>query len=95
MEYIKKAIATAESKSEGVRDSVKKILHDIEEGRESAVQELAKKFDNWDGDFVLSEEKKHQLLKKSLNPLSKISVSLTSRFRHLQKRSGTAFRNLK
>lgn len=62
MEYIKKAKATAESKSEGVRETVRAILQDIEAGRESAVQELAKKFDNWDGKFILGEEKKARLI---------------------------------
>jgi sulfopropanediol 3-dehydrogenase len=62
VEYIKKASATAESKSEGVRDSVKKILMDIEQGGESAVRELARKFDKWEGDFILSEEKKSRLI---------------------------------
>lgn len=62
MEYIKKARATAESKSESIRGAVQDILQDIELRREAAVRELAKKFDNWDGDFILSEEKKAKLI---------------------------------
>ncbi len=62
MEYIKKAQQTAETHSERTRDIVKGILTDVETRGEAAVQELAKKFDNWDSEFVLSEEKKQRLI---------------------------------
>ena len=62
MEYIKKAMKTAESNSETVRGVVRKILTEIEERGETAVRELAKKFDGWEGDFVLSPEKKQRLI---------------------------------
>lgn len=62
MKYIKKAKKTAEDHSLDIRGQVKKILLDIEQRREEAVIELAKKFDNWEGDFVLSEEKKQALI---------------------------------
>ena len=62
MEYIKKAIKTAESDSEKIRGIVQGILSDIEKNGEKAVIELAKKFDNWEGDFVLSKEKKQRLI---------------------------------
>lgn len=62
MEYIKKARVTAESKSESIRETVRGILQNIEAGGETAVRELAKKFDNWNGDFILGEEKKARLI---------------------------------
>ncbi len=62
MEYIKKALKSAESNSENIRGIVKQILSEIEERGEEAVTELAKKFDNWDGDFILSPEKKQALI---------------------------------
>ena len=62
MEYIKKAIKTAQSNSIEVRKTVEKILRDIEARGEVAVRELALKFDKWDGEFILSEEKKNQLI---------------------------------
>ncbi|MDA3789916.1 MAG: histidinol dehydrogenase [Desulfobacula sp.] len=64
MEYIKKAIKTAESNSEKIRGIVETILSDIEANGEKAVIELAKKFDNWEGDFILSPEKKQRLIDK-------------------------------
>lgn len=62
MEFIKKAQKTADTNSEKTREIVKGILADIETRGEEAVRELAKKFDNWEGDFVLSEEKKQRLI---------------------------------
>lgn len=62
MEYIKKAEKTAESNSERTRGIVAGILKDVEARGEEAIRELAMKFDNWEGDFILSEEKKAQLI---------------------------------
>jgi sulfopropanediol 3-dehydrogenase len=62
MEYIKKAAKTAESDTEKIRGIVQGILDDIEENGETAVVELAKKFDGWEGDFVLSQAKKQRLI---------------------------------
>ena len=62
MEFIKKAELNFEDVSDQKRIIVEGILNDIESRGEEAVRELAKKFDNWDGDFVLSEEKKQTLM---------------------------------
>ncbi len=62
MEYLKKAMKSAESDSDKTRSIVKGILADIEQNGEKAVEELAKKFDNWEGDFILSPEKKQRLI---------------------------------
>lgn len=62
MEYIKKAGLSFEEASSKKRVIVEGLLAQIKEGGEDAVRELAKKFDNWEGDFVLSEEKKQQLI---------------------------------
>ncbi|THB72913.1 MAG: histidinol dehydrogenase [Desulfobacteraceae bacterium] len=62
MEYIKQASKTAESNSDNIRGRVNEILADIEERGEHAVIELAKKFDNWEGDFILSDDKKQALI---------------------------------
>ena len=62
MEYIKKASKSAESDSAKTREMVAGILADIEQKGEAAVRELARKFDNWEGDFILSEEKKKRLI---------------------------------
>lgn len=62
MEYIKKAEKTAESNSESIRDSVQTLLSDIEKRGEEAVLELARRFDNWEGDVILSPGKKQRLI---------------------------------
>ncbi|MCG8618804.1 MAG: histidinol dehydrogenase [Desulfobacterales bacterium] len=62
MEYIKRASKTAESNSDNIRGRVKEILDDIEKRGELAVAELAKEFDDWEGEFILSEEKKQALI---------------------------------
>ena len=62
MEYIKKAVKTAESDTRKIRGIVRDILADIEQRGEAAVVELARKFDGWEGDFILSDEKKKRLI---------------------------------
>ncbi|VVS94775.1 histidinol dehydrogenase [Desulfoluna spongiiphila] len=62
MEFIKKAELSFEEVSDQKRVIVEGILKDIETRGEEAVRELAKKFDNWEGDFVLSDEKKAKLI---------------------------------
>lgn len=62
MEYLKKAEKSFEQASSEKRVIVKKILEDIEQRGENAVRELAKNFDNWEGDFILSDEKKASLI---------------------------------
>lgn len=62
MEYIKKALKTAESDTEKIRNIVQDLLSDIEKNGEQTIIELARKFDNWEGDFILSKEKKQRLI---------------------------------
>ncbi len=62
MEFIKKAAKTAESDTQGIRRIVQDILADIEQNGEAAVVALARQFDGWEGDFILSPEKKQRLI---------------------------------
>lgn len=62
MEYLKKASNSAEKNSTEARKIVEEILADIRSNGEEAVRKIAKKFDNWDQDFILSEEKKSRLI---------------------------------
>ncbi len=62
MEYIKQSTATAEENSGKKRQIVQDLLADIKENGEEAVKALARKFDNWDQEFILSAEKKQQLI---------------------------------
>lgn len=62
MEYIKKARKSAEESGAQIRKIVAPMLDDIRIRGESAVREMAAKFDGWSGEFVLREDKKQQLI---------------------------------
>lgn len=53
-EYLKKATLTSTSDASDVRDTVNKILSDIEAGGDDAAREYAAKFDNYDGNIILT-----------------------------------------
>ena len=61
MEHVKKAAAVSEQEDAAIREVVEGVLKDIEKRGEPAVREYAEKFDNWTGDFLLSQEKKAAL----------------------------------
>jgi sulfopropanediol 3-dehydrogenase len=62
MEYIKKAEKSAESNSRQIRPVVKDMLNEIRKRGEDAVIEFARKFDGWDGVFLLDSGKKQRLI---------------------------------
>ncbi|WP_439861710.1 histidinol dehydrogenase [Pseudomonas sp. MBLB4136] len=64
MEYLKRAAAEAEValEDERIQAAVKDMLTKIKRNGESAVREYAKQFDSWQGDFVLTEDKKQALI---------------------------------
>jgi sulfopropanediol 3-dehydrogenase len=62
MRYIKRAELSFEKASEQKREIVSQLLADIRTRGEAAVYELARKFDHWEGDFILSEQKKEELI---------------------------------
>lgn len=62
MLHLKQPELAPEESDRQVRESVEAMLEDIEQRGEAAIRELALKFDNWEGDFVLSEAKKKQLI---------------------------------
>lgn len=62
MEYIKEAKLDFQESSSQKRVAVEEMLHDIAARGEEAVREMAVKYDNWHDDFILSPEKKDQLI---------------------------------
>lgn len=62
MLLLKQPGLSSEESDRRVRESVESMLEDIDKRGESAIRELAKKFDDWEGDFVLSDEKKQGLI---------------------------------
>jgi sulfopropanediol 3-dehydrogenase len=55
-EYLKKATLTSKSGASDVHDIVSGILSDIEAGGDASALEYAKKFDNYDGNIILTDE---------------------------------------
>jgi sulfopropanediol 3-dehydrogenase len=62
MLHLKKPELAAEEADRQVRDAVESMLDDIAKRGEDAVRDLAKKFDHWEGDFVLTVAKKQTLI---------------------------------
>ncbi len=62
MLQLKQPGLSSEDSDRQVRESVETMLEDIKHRGELAIRELAKKFDNWEDDFVLSDEKKQRLI---------------------------------
>ncbi|MBR9856422.1 MAG: histidinol dehydrogenase [Gammaproteobacteria bacterium] len=66
MEYLKRAAAEDEvaQEDERIQAVVKDMLIRIKQRGEPVVREYAKQFDQWQGDFVLSEQKKLALIEQ-------------------------------
>ncbi|EPJ45196.1 MAG: histidinol dehydrogenase [Osedax symbiont Rs2] len=62
MQYIKKSSATAAVSDAQITQSVQSMLEHIEQHGEEAVIEYAQKLDNWSGDFILSDQKRAELI---------------------------------
>lgn len=64
MEYLKNAISAdmVADEDEKIQATVKEMLRHIQADGEAAVRGYAAQFDNWQGDFILSEEKKQALI---------------------------------
>jgi sulfopropanediol 3-dehydrogenase len=62
MLLLKQPGLSSEESDRRVRESVEAMLEDIEKRGEPAIRELAKEFDGWEDDFVLSDEKKQGLI---------------------------------
>ncbi len=91
---VKKAELSPEESDRQVRDSVEAMLADIDARGEVAIQELAKKFDNWEGDFILGEEKKQGLidsLSENVKNDIKFAYEQVSRFAQAQRDSMQSF----
>lgn len=54
MKYLKKAVRTAETDQEGVREIVAEMLAAIAQGGEAVAQQYARDLDKWAGDIIVS-----------------------------------------
>jgi sulfopropanediol 3-dehydrogenase len=57
IEYLKKANEHSIKKDLEIKETVDSILNQIRQKRENAVRDLAREYDHWEGDFILSPEK--------------------------------------
>lgn len=64
MRFIKSPAADTEAEDRRIRETVETLLADIERRREDAVIEYARRFDGWEGDFVLADAKKAALIEQ-------------------------------
>lgn len=71
MIYIKKAELSADENSDSARQVVVEIMRDINRRGEDAVRELAAKFDGWTREFVLSPEKRADLIARVPEPVKR------------------------
>ena len=62
MLHLKKPELAPEESDRQVRAAVESMLDDIELRGEAAIRDLAKKFDHWESDFVLTDSKKQALI---------------------------------
>ena len=64
IKYLKKAIKTPSTDDHKTREIVQNILNDIEKRKETAIKEITKKFDNYEGEIIVSKEKIEEAIKK-------------------------------
>ncbi|WP_222433770.1 histidinol dehydrogenase [Pistricoccus aurantiacus] len=64
--HLKSAAASGgvEVEDQRVTEAVSSMLNDIHQRGETALGECTQKFDNWIGDFVLSDEKRQKLIEQ-------------------------------
>ena len=74
--YLKKANKTSSTDDNKTREIVENILKDIEKKKESGCIELTKKFDNYEGDIIVSKEKIEEI-KKTLDQKTKDDVQFS------------------
>ena len=64
IKYLKKANKTSSSDDQKTKGIVEKILKDLEKSKEDGCIELTKKFDNYEGEIIVSKEKIEEIKKK-------------------------------
>jgi sulfopropanediol 3-dehydrogenase len=61
--YIKKADKTASSDEVETRQRVQEVLKEIETKRDEGIREISRKFDKYEGDVIVSQEKIEEVIK--------------------------------
>jgi len=76
IKYIKKANRTAASDEVETRQRVQDILKDIETGRDNSIRKISQKFDKYEGEVIVSQEKVEEVI-KSLDQKAKDDVQFS------------------
>tara|TARA_A100001011_G_scaffold394405_1_gene486746 strand:+ start:155 stop:1444 length:1290 start_codon:yes stop_codon:yes gene_type:complete len=76
IKYLKKAIKTSSTDDVKTREIVHNLLNELEKTREKGCIELTKKFDKYDGEITVSNEKIEQI-DKSLNKKTKDDIKFS------------------
>ena len=74
--YLKKSALTSSTDDNKTKDIVQKLLNDLEKSREDGCKELTKKFDKYDGEIIVSEERIDEI-KKSRDQKTKDDVQFS------------------
>ncbi len=74
--YLKKSPKTSSTDDTKTREIVENILKDIETSKEEGCKELSKKFDNYEGDVIVSKEKIEEI-KKNLDQKTKDDIQFS------------------
>ncbi|MDA0968594.1 MAG: histidinol dehydrogenase [Proteobacteria bacterium] len=61
--YIKKANKTASSDEVETRQRVQEVLNEIESKRDKGIKEISRKFDKYEGDVIVTQEKIEEVIK--------------------------------
>ena len=56
VQHLKRAVKTAVTDEDDTRESVARMLRELEHGGEAMVREYARRFDGWEGDIVVPRE---------------------------------------
>ena len=76
IKYLKKSPKTSSTDDNKTKDIVQKLLNDLEKSREHGCKELTKKFDKYDGEIIVSEERIAEI-KKSVDQKTKDDVQFS------------------
>jgi len=76
IKYLKKANKTSSSDDQKTREIVEKILKDLELSKEDGCIQLTKKFDNYEGEIIVSKEKIEKI-KKELDQKTKDDIKFS------------------
>ena len=74
--YLKKSPKTSSTDDTKTREIVENILKEIETSKEEGCKELSKKFDNYEGDVIVSKEKIEEI-KKNLDQKTKDDIQFS------------------